>query len=1333
MVQYRPCGSKIVITLIMLLADKSDLIMEYRDYFESKASHRNFRRAIAAASKKPPEKHIRTLKFPVEAPEEGWTMSFDDCVQLFNTTDGLGKGSLAGLLFAIHLQGATIGAKAGDRFNNSLKKQFNDEVWNQELRKQLKLDDIALCPSLIHTLFSAENRKIARSNCKVTSGEALQFFLSQTEVKALQDASKLVELWKSVCNELQKVEAKVWKKLAGNDLIEVLECFDRGVKNAGLKLPKVAEIVASLPRNPHPDSTLFFEPNDHLCIDIVDDEIAHYQTVSVIAHRLRAAGNDVNVKAIQKFMFAGESASGLSWLLNGKYDGREIYGLGELKKLSAEELVELYGLKNSDLQRVQRIKEYADAIPDDPFDQNQGFHKYRTAISGKLESWIANYWSRLIVLDEILAEFAHADLVLGENWQTDSALQLGEPLGLASIAAMVAKLRDQKERLELSLGRLTGQHDELPSCEDIFVFQQFGEVLDELRGTVSQLNNAVDLKQKDPNQSDDLPWKSLKIVEPSWLKALPKIPSLSGGSHYSSTALSELSDRFNRLSERYDEILSLFVTDRSWEKLLACKAEQLEQNYGPNGHGDYKELAARWYWEQCLRVIQRLPENQRKIIANSFSDLGIVLATTPRKARGIVNGMVHNQKGHLYISPRSTSRHEPLACKSDLLLASNAVTWITSQIYNFKSMPKADFKTITELTLLLRRLTTNALPAVIQCDKALIELFDDLPLTASQYVLLGSNKTTKNTLARALNVFQSEIRGLMAQLLRSRFFLRTRFVRVGQNQLYYRPKVSSNGAWAWQPPRPWFSSPMGRIMSKMDFNKEDSREIKTVGLSNLLERFQKSSEMILSQPATDGLGPVLREMPHDWCIDLGLGKGIEPFSNASVLKVAKGEFSKKAMVRPHLARLIGSSAFKGELDKALVNPNQTFGEYTLIIEQHYAQTAEWSDEGKLVVSAHPSELKVSVALPLYTPPAMSPGTLQKAFVAIDLGEAGIGYAAYCAEKFELLESGAIPIPSIRKLKSQVGRHRKRKQPSQKFVQQFDTSLMKFRENVVGDVTHCVDSLMRKFNGAPIFESSVRNLSKGSNQLKLVYDKILNLYTFSSTDAHKAARKHFWCGAEHWEHPEITEVAGKEKKTRQLLLYPGTDVHPAGTSQRCSECGFNPYHELQAAFELSGEKSKTKKLFTSDNHGVVALGDYQLQVRCFVSGEKKKARKQGLNARPSGTLRNKPYSFEELRRQLKKQLRQPQRSIRSRDTTQSVFLCPNTQCGAELHADENAAKNIFNKWLVDRGIQRIQADNDGMEFSFIATKGSRPVSSVDRPFGNEKDISRIVATAAESLV
>ena len=199
------------------------------------------------------------------------------------------------------------------------------------------------------------------------------------------------------------------------------------------------------------------------------------------------------------------------------------------------------------------------------------------------------------------------------------------------------------------------------------------------------------------------------------------------------------------------------------------------------------------------------------------------------------------------------------------------------------------------------------------------------------------------------------------------------------------------------------------------------------------------------------------------------------------------------------------------------------------------------------------------------------------------------------------------------------------------------------------------------------------------------------------------RKHHWCGAELWDHTFLLQEEVKRTddgelvntgKVRPLTLHPGSGVHPAGTSQVCSACFRNPYEKIKEHFR------DADKNITVDDFGVVTLKDgsrLTLQQTFNRGASSQERRKQAKTARrrkqhlplaqpQSGGTKN----ASELNQSVRRQLRRPQQSTRSKDTTQSLYHCVFEECGKVMHADENAAINIVRKWVIDKGISQAES-------------------------------------------
>jgi hypothetical protein len=288
---------------------------------------------------------------------------------------------------------------------------------------------------------------------------------------------------------------------------------------------------------------------------------------------------------------------------------------------------------------------------------------------------------------------------------------------------------------------------------------------------------------------------------------------------------------------------------------------------------------------------------------------------------------------------------------------------------------------------------------------------------------------------------------------------------------------------------------------------------------------------------------------------------------------------------------------------------------------------------------------------------------------------------------------------VRNLIKRVKRHRKIIQPKQRFSQGASTALEQLRNGALGDVCYVIDALCAQHKGFPVVETSVANLATRGKQLQLIYDKIVHTYFVSKIDAHTEARKHHWTGAENWAHPTLAETERKQDptdgrfkpvgKSRPLRLYPGSAVHPAGTSQVCSACYRNPYKAVDDSVADDGESTFDVK------NTRVELADGATLLLLSTTDATKSSADSSLEMKNYARLKERapfqyPVEIEKidqvgLKRHIRRQLRQGQKSTRSKDTTQSAYSCVFEDCGHSMHADENAAVNIVRKWVRDRGI------------------------------------------------
>jgi len=236
-----------------------------------------------------------------------------------------------------------------------------------------------------------------------------------------------------------------------------------------------------------------------------------------------------------------------------------------------------------------------------------------------------------------------------------------------------------------------------------------------------------------------------------------------------------------------------------------------------------------------------------------------------------------------------------------------------------------------------------------------------------------------------------------------------------------------------------------------------------------------------------------------------------------------------------------------------------------------------------------------------------------------------------------------------------------------------------RDSVGSEIVQRIEALCARFNAFPVLESSVVNFQTGSRQLDLVYGDVVRHFTYSGVDAHKAARKQHWMGAEQWVHPYLMakgydEVSQKRiGKAKPLNLFPGASVHPAGTSQVCTVCQRNS----REALKQTGEK------FQVGDDGVVQTTQGLIRLLIGMSyseSDFKRARREKRNLPLNEPLKTGVYSLREMLGAEGRARRQKNPNQIAKDTTQSRFQCLFTDCGVTYHADAGAAINIGRKFF-----------------------------------------------------
>ena len=463
---------------------------------------------------------------------------------------------------------------------------------------------------------------------------------------------------------------------------------------------------------------------------------------------------------------------------------------------------------------------------------------------------------------------------------------------------------------------------------------------------------------------------------------------------------------------------------------------------------------------------------------------------------------------------------------------------------------------------------------------------------------------------------------------------------------------------------------------------------------------------------------LLRCLPHEWHYDISKYASLKQQADIPCAlrfsKKSKGEWcDDKKFKNLHLVRMIGSPLWQSDLDNIIFG--KSIGDINLLVEKNYVkQDKKLTHRNTQFFAAVPFVFN-NAAKPQNQFPFQN-------YLAIDLGEYGIGYAVFSLEKSvraqkpHLLHAGYVRIHEIRKLINKVKYHRKTAQPKQKFLSNINQSLKYMRESTIAATASNIEGLMQEHDAFPLFEATVGGFESGGNQLKLIYRSLPNLYRLSDIDAHKAARSNHWgtpaSFAPMWQHPTIQvwkedkEKNGKkqkEKKPGSLNVFPGAAIGPAGTSQMCSVKELNPIKIVRAMKE-NGELIPAEGL-CSDEHGKICLWMYvdkektkKEAVEIYVFSDsldekdwiQKVRRKMNLTTVPSRAPNKKFKNTEELERSIKRHLRIRPLDTRSGDTSQSIYCSPFVFNTAEKKKAKELLQKVPSKY---RFTEKLEAKHD----------------------------------------
>jgi len=1254
---------------------------------------REWRKLVAsfANSKKD---YVRTIKFPLEIAAET-TINFSEVADLFEVTEGTSEATLFGILVSTHLAGFRFFPNA--RLNLSFRELGDLEpefstAWKRQATIAPKLG-----PSALIEFAKTPRRKVKGvikefNEDTVMNDFSLKVGISNADRNHESNALTLAVQF------TRRVSATFSSWAEMNDSADaILDIFDHEAKSNGFDLPLLSGCISNQASLTPADSSIAFDESLLRPAVLSVSTISIHQVVAQKIDMLRRIHGSTPTPAAVQSEITTATNNALSWL----------FGAGFLywRDTELEKVISDFDVPEANSFDIKFLQAIFKKVPSDNLFSSAHYGNFRSSVGGKLDSWIANYVSQLLKIQDSLEQFE--SWTPNEQLVTEPAQRYFRSLGISygDLLATLKLVNSYIEKSSNALEHLLGMASELPEETHVNQIENFSEQVSSIVGSLSAIKNAIAQDIESGDAELIALAKRCDFQIPKWLKPLPRVNQISGGTPDIQAELTQLENDFQRtraLKASYREIV---ISNAAKNSALIPELETQEQRES--------ELLAKREMQgatanaQAKRNILNRLCGLGKNGSDFFKQVLIEELSAIFVSKKDLRRLLNNGLGAIYVSPFSTYRHQPLRLKLDELERVSPLSIVTSVKEKINAFVKSEkdffaYRDLLRLEDLEDSLELARLPNTVPSDwLPLVEIREHANVPVSMMPLLESDEISRQTVIKLTSLLTAQLNGALSKAFRESFFVRTKFMRVGFNELHWVPKSQR----PWHPPKQVETS-QGELGRSVNFIRE-----KTANTEGPIDSSEGANAVLggLSTDASRGSGvsPILQQMPHDWFLDLKItsdASGLEGFG------VNKERITRSAQQMQTPCRLIGASASKTMIDKWLTDVDVKIGEHNLLFEQHYKQTAVLDEDLNPKINIETLEVKAELALTITDgrlPPTIS-HPLEETVVGIDLGEAGIGYSVFKTTEIqkavsegrepEPTESGSIPIRSVRDLIKRVKRHRKIIQPKQRFRQGASTALEQLRNGALGDVCYVIDALCAQYKGFPVLETSVANLASGGKQLQLIYDKIVHTYFFSDIDAHKAARRHHWTGAENWAHPSLSETEQKQDtdgrykplgKSKQLKLYPGSGVHPAGTSQVCSACYRNPYKAVDDSVADDGQS-------TFDVKGArVEFADGTKLLLLSTTDESKDSINTSIEMKKYARLKERapfqyPASVEKidqlgLKRHIRRQLRQGQKSTRSKDTTQSAYSCVFDDCGHSIHADENAAINIVRKWVRDRGI------------------------------------------------
>lgn len=1228
------------------------------------ANARAWRKQLATSAKRVDDT-IRTLKYPLDIKDA--SAYWPAATHLYQTIASDEPGSLIRFLYTLNLSGFRVFGKQAETeaFRNA--QVLDDQSWRDQVLtgSDLSVAAKSFVPSNIYQrlLFAprAVGGKDSGFKAATIAIEYAKFFCAGKHSENIPPAE--AKLFLAIGEALERTFTN-WKDVVMRTS-DAATVIDKVLKDLGYAVPERSLYVRIASIRPcEPAGTVAFDSSS---VSVTAPAGAEPHLIVATALRQgKAAGlasKPELTKHVQCYWTGDANHGGLAWLF-GK-------GLSYFQSTSVSDAMSDFGIDDSRKADVEIVLAAAKAIPlaETSLLGGKNYSGYRSSIGGTLGSWIANYISRLYELDEVLSGDVEPFL-LPDALLADEKLLADTGITASEIVSLVDRAIVDRLSVKDALLRLNGDRPDA-SYADIECLEQYNSLLDTLAGLLASLTERVSKALSYAKEQDDTTaaahLENYLFVTPKWIRRLDALNRLNLSVVDPEKELQQAAEQFDQLHEAMH---THFARLQDWAQTTGqtlsplVRLEAQEAGYARNGKKTScspQEQAARAGFDMIGRAARECSESTLRRFVEVFRSNKIFADETDG------NRFFHNRQGRLYKSSFDKSPRYPFAItQSAMRDAEQIMASISAEIALFRkevmTQTPLSLTGVIDLYKLERALFAwrmIGMPSAIPSELALPEGVDkafNLPLALR--MRLSETTVSSMVLRQVFNHYYVRLKSLAAMLLRDKFYLRCKFQRSGDNALLY----SAHGD-HWSVPERLYKTdkPIGHAL----------RYLQSAGKSASDGSLHPSEalETLLANREDVGEGCMrvfLRQSPHDWFFPW------PACSSIPCVRIDKTGINKR-VVSESAARLIGAPGYKGVLDTMLSTPDAVeIGDVAILFDQSFAQTVSRDNSGKLVLQITRTDATVTLALPIKEVKEDLVDVAFPRYVAIDLGERGIGYAVFDASTDVLLDQGRVKVRSMQELVRNDKIGKRITLSIDKFRSKFDRAEERRRENIVGDYCNAINRLMWFYQAFPVLEYAAGGASSAVDK---VYAGIAERYLFTGTPTVDAARSAYWCGASFWKHPtrmqyKFDKATGKKGKTPESLsLFPGVGVSAYGTSQRCSCCGRNPVETLR-------EMMKVQKKFQIEEGGIVKLSNGEIVIR-FSAPESERAAFRRRNERtPLSKIADAmPITGDDLMRAIKRNLRQAPQNKQVKDTTISHYHCLYADCGKVIHAEENASINI----------------------------------------------------------